>query len=141
MEFRTKFDNGQRVWVVLKTEHYQIIRCVTCSSTGKVSIGGDEFICPGCNGRSSRRNYAGSKYYISDTGTIGKVSVEDQMLGYDPKFRITYMIDTTGVGSGTVYEQSQIFASEEEAKSYCDRMNGVLPQNEEVGEPIPESKW
>jgi len=141
MKFETKFDNGQEVWIVQDNKHYQIIRCITCDSKGKIFLKEQEFICPGCDGRSSRRNYAGSKYCVSQHGRVGKVSIENQTIGYDPKFIITYMIDSTGVGSGNVYEEARLFASKAEAQLYCDQHNGLLPANEEVGEAIPESEW
>lgn len=141
MKFESKFDNGQEVWIVQENEHYQIIRCVTCDSKGKIFIKDQEFICPGCEGRSKRRNYAGRKFSVAQHGIVGKITIENQTLDYEPKFEISYMIDSTGVGSGTIYREPRVFGSKAEAQGYCDRMNGALPVDEEVGEPIPESMW
>jgi hypothetical protein len=142
--FETKFGCGETVWGVSYQEHIQIIRCETCDSTGKYTIKDTEYICPACEGRSSRRNYAGRKYFIREfAATVGKIQVELQTMGFDATGiqKNSYMIDSTGVGSGTVWSEDRLFGSKQEAQEFCDRMNGALPADEEVGEPIPESRW
>jgi hypothetical protein len=144
MKFESKFDCGQTVWGVSYKDHVQIVRCETCNSTGKYAIKGVEYICPACEGRSSRRNYVGPKYYVSDfAATVGKIEITLQTLGYGAKGtqETEYMIDATGVGSGTVWKEDRLFATLQEANEYCDRVNSGIPKDEEVGEPIPEARW
>jgi hypothetical protein len=138
MDYTTKFALRDKVWCVSDQEFYHIVKCKPCGNTGKVLIAGEELICPKCNGKSTHRQYAGRKFYISEFGTtVGQVRVEHTDLSsvsyYDngePNPKIEYMLTATGVCSGQIWKEDRLFASEEEARAHCDRKNGVLPPDE-----------
>lgn len=131
MTYTTKFDMGQTVWIVSRAEHRRIVKCLTCESVGKIHIGGEEFVCPKCCGASSYPQYAGSKAYIAHTGVIGKISVEHEPSAYDGKqMDISYMIDVTGIGSGTVWREENVFPTREAAQQHCDSANFAVPEDD-----------
>ena len=122
-----KFKVGQKVYAVsnrsdTKQKH---VECDVCNSTGYVKVEGREenFVCPVCYGRTETEHY-GYKYVISYyEATIGKVEIQE----YAPKYRhrhkseIRYMLEETGVGSGTVWREERLFATEEEANEFCEK--------------------
>ena len=64
------------------------------------------------------------KYVISHPkATIGKVDIEEYAEQYKEQYRskVTYMLDDTGVGSGAIWKEDRLFATEEEAQDFCDR--------------------
>jgi predicted RNA-binding Zn-ribbon protein involved in translation (DUF1610 family) len=100
------------------------VECDLCDSTGFVIVKGKdvEYICPQCFGDKQYKKL-GKEMTICKTGKIGKICVEQ----YDSQYKNTsgtkYMIDKTGVGSGTVWREEELFASEEEAQRACDEFN------------------
>jgi hypothetical protein len=139
MDFKTKFSLGDRVCTIKSCPANHIVKCVTCNHTGKVLIGGEEFVCPKCEGKSSHPVYDGHKYFIGDENVlVGKVSVsatQERYLsrlerGKGDRVETEYMLNTTGVGSGTVWREHELFNSRQEAQAECDKRNLSLPVNE-----------
>lgn len=136
--YETKFNLGDRVWGISDHRFEQIVRCKPCKNTGKIIIENEDLICPKCNGRSTHTQYAGQKSYVSEFGTeVGKVNIEHVDGPYthwhsdgEPNPKISYMVSSTGVGSGQVWPEDRLFHSEEEAQKYCDKKNGLLPIDE-----------
>lgn len=120
-----KFKINQKVYAVSsksvsKREH---VKCDVCNSTGKVKITGrdDDYVCPVCRGQMET-TYDGFEYIISYPGaSIGKVQTEEYAARYNCESRVTYMLKETGVGSGTVWREDRLFATEEEAKEFCEK--------------------
>ena len=117
MKIETKFNLGQHVWVV-STRHMRQkrVECPTCKGLGTVTIleTGSPIDCPKCYmcGRIFKdcKCLEFSKYQ----GSIGKIQVEH----YVGKVEIRYMIDSTGVGSGHVWREDQVFLTEEARSAY-----------------------
>ena len=123
-----KFELGQKVYAVTcvyntKTVH---VPCNICGSTGLVKVHGVEqdVTCPYCYGHTKTERI-GFKYVISHHGaTIGKrttVEYSDEYLYEGYKNEVEYMLKETGVGSGTVWHEHRLFATEEEAQEFCDK--------------------
>lgn len=124
---KPKFKVGQKVYAVSNRPNtrQKHVECDVCNSTGYVKVEGKDgkFICPACYGRTVTEHY-GYKYEISYyAATIGKVEIQE----YAPKYRhsykseIRYMLEETGVGSGAVWREERLFATEEEAKEFCEK--------------------
>jgi len=60
-------------------------------------------------------------WYIDCTGIIGKISIVSYAT--ENNYRVKYMLDSTGIGSGTVHNECDIFGSEEEALVECSKRN------------------
>lgn len=130
MKLETKFDLDQEVWIVhqgqVTKKHH--VQCEACDSTGYVTIKDRTYECPKCYGRMES-DICKLQYSIYSHGKVGKISSEHYSREYEyytDKDEITYMIDSTGVGSGSVWKESQVFDSEKSAQDYCDTMNKEL---------------
>ena len=126
-----KFELGQKVYAVkartnTRQEH---VKCEVCNSTGFVELKGIDdipFVCPECRGKMETVHY-GQEYMIAySEATIGKISTEEYENRYGYKSNVTYMLKETGVGSGTVWNENRLFATEEEALEFCDK---YIPSN------------
>jgi hypothetical protein len=136
MMYSTKFDIGQVVWAVRDTPFQQIVKCAPCGNTGAIHIGAEEFICPKCHGKAAYAQTVGNRLYVAESSKIGKIQIEDESGRHRwsgdtaPDCKISYMIESTGVGSGQVWDEAQLFALESEAQDFCDCRNGLLPASE-----------
>lgn len=123
----TKYNIGDRVWIIQSQYTTRLVECVACERTGKVKIAGEEYTCPKCGGGSRHPQHCGHKWLVWESGVIGKFEYEytDPKYIYDENERtkqpkITYMLDTTGVGSGTLHSEANLCRSHEEAVAECE---------------------
>ena len=142
----TKFNLGEHVYIVSSHRFDRIVRCKPCHNTGNVIIGDEQLLCPKCNGRSTHTQYAGEKFYVEEFDTVvGKIAIEEISPGYwhredEPNPKITYMVSTTGVGSGTLWPEERIFGTEADAQNFCNSKNGpLLPDETEPGKQVHRS--
>lgn len=124
---QAKYNVGQKVYAVSnRSDSRQIhVKCDVCNSTGKVKVEGreEEYECPVCHDRTETEHY-GYKYVISyHNATIGKVNIEEYSPKYADKFqsRVMYMLEETGVGSGSLWREDRLFATEDEANDFCEK--------------------
>lgn len=127
MDITTKFNLGQQVYMISSCSAQRIVHCEICKRTGTITIANEEFICPKCNGTSKRPEYIGLRYYVSGKSIVGKIEVERYLDKYNNghssyESRNTYMVESTGVGSGNIWNESDLFASEE-ALQECEFRN------------------
>lgn len=132
MNITTKFDLGQTVYAVHRGMESLRDECPLCGDTDRVTLTtGQVVMCP--------ERYSGSHrsviqrwwpWTIRNTGTVGQVRVELTApgFGYDEdeesvKRRRQYMLIETGVGSGSLYNECDLFASKEEAEAACAERN------------------
>jgi hypothetical protein len=137
MILETKYDIGQKVWTVTESRSAIYAPCETCKGTGKVAMTtGRQLPCPDCQSFQAPvgQKCVGSEVHweISAEGHIGKVQVEqygDDRPSYIHKHRqVTYMLDSTGIGSGGLYYEPDVFPSREEAQAECDRQNALIAE-------------
>lgn len=124
---KAKYKVGQKVCAVSnRSDSRKIhVECDVCNSTGKVKIEGSdkEYECPVCHGRMKTEHY-GYKYVISYyEATIGKVEIQEYSKKYEKKHKseVRYMLEETGVGSGTIWREDRLFATEKEAADFCEK--------------------
>lgn len=143
MELTAKYHLGQVVWAVSRANFKRLVNCQACNATGKITIGGEQFVCPKCGGSSAYPQNAGEKCYIDLSSRIGKVEITAYEADHckewdDPPIQVKYMLKATGVGSGRVWKEEELFFSEEEAQAYCDSHNLTLPQDEPGATQLPQ---
>lgn len=123
---QAKYRVGQKVYAVSnRSDSRQIhVNCDVCNFTGKVKVEGREekYECPVCHGKTKTEHY-GYKYVISFyKATIGKVRIEEYAKKYrKEKSEVTYMLEETGVGSGSIWREDRLFPTEKEANDFCER--------------------
>jgi hypothetical protein len=115
----TLYSVGDVVWHAGTTTEQRQHPCPDCNGTRQwkaVSPAGDEFTfaCPRCNASYSSRDDMSLKYSAFTPSvnrlTIGSVRHDSRPFNEEP--RTEYMCRETGVGSGTVYRESDLFADE-----------------------------
>lgn len=120
----TKYSVGDTVWLAATTTTQKQHNCPDCLGSRKweaKSPAGDDFTfsCPRCTANYSAHDELSLTYTAHaprvERLTIGSVRVNtaDTERGDEP---VSYMCRETGVGSGTVYRQSQLFPSKDEAE-------------------------
>lgn len=124
---KPKFKVGQKVYAVSNRSdtRQKHVKCDVCNSTGYVKVEGKDgkFICPACYGRTETEHY-GYKYVISYCeATVGKIEIQEYAPEYwcNYKSEIRYMLKETGVGSGQVWKEERLFATEKEASEFCEK--------------------
>lgn len=120
MTIETQFEIGQKVWHP----------CEACGGSGQVELKNGVRTCPECYGRRGRYEYEPTRWMLAegryDNGglvyiaplTIGQIRVQ---LGHDPETRL--MMEETGVGSGRLWNGENVFLSESDALSECEKRN------------------
>lgn len=128
MKITTKFSIGERVWVIARSHVYQPHPCRTCNESGSIEIQGDTFVCPRCSGRKMEQRGC-ERWHVDRSDVVGQIRFEaTKPLEYHDSvseggFTEAYMLETSGVGSGSVYDARQLFAAEDHAETECLRRN------------------
>lgn len=132
MNITTKFDLGQTVYAI--HQGFETLRdeCPLCGDTDAVTLTtGQRVMCPERYGNGHRSVIQRWwPWVLWRSGTVGQVRVElvDPKYGYDDdaesvKRRRQYMLAETGVGTGSLYNECDLFASKEEAEAACTALN------------------
>ncbi len=120
MKIETKFDLGQAVWLVKEYPKHVTIPCPGCEGRGDIPLAdGTSGRCPKCYGNKTKVNVASVDWHVDGPMTIGNVRVslfgvpnEDE---HEDERR--YMCHETGVGSGTLWREPDLFATRQEAEA------------------------
>lgn len=136
MHLPTKFDLGQYVVTIWHGPTERLVSCTVCDGTSWINVKGHRYLCPECHGHGTQREHIPARWHVAHFGIVGRIQVETTAhLGDGPAqpYRVTdtpvgplainYMIDATGVGSGTLHYEPNVFADEAEAQAECDRRN------------------
>lgn len=128
MEIITKFNLNQKVYPICNYQKEVVTTCPTCDGIGEVTIADKEYICPECYGSGTKTFVEPQKWQVINEyiGKIGKVAVELYVERYQKRNyedQIRYMLKSTGVGSGTLWNEDDLFATIEEAQAECERRN------------------
>jgi len=132
MEINTKYNFGDYVYpIISKPEEIKVYNnCPVCHDIGKIELNNTKYTCPECRGNTYKIKYGDPEWFVYSHGGgfIGKIDLdlydkkyEDNYYGH--KSKISYMLDTTGIGSGNLWEEDNLFLSKEEAQVECDRRN------------------
>lgn len=139
MRLDTKFDLGQRVVAIERRSERVLVPCGFCSDSGRVTgADGTSRTCPKCFG-ASRYEHLPQAWTVVGVMTVGQVRVEvTDSLGTDDGEVFDnfapqggredqYMLVETGIGSGRLWDEADVFATADEAKSACDERNATVP--------------
>lgn len=114
------YEIGDKVYCVSTRNKEKFLDCPDClgkkewKTTSPAGID-YSFDCPRCTAGHIHDKYKLSYYEITYTiviRTIGSIRIDTN----DKKKPITYMCEETGVGSGSVYDEKDLFGSEAAAK-------------------------
>ncbi|MEN6445015.1 MAG: hypothetical protein ABFC98_03105 [Candidatus Cloacimonas sp.] len=138
MEIKTKFSNGDKVYTLTRTAKQLTSTCPCCAGKG-IILGEDcnDYFCPMCHRKGYL--YAGNKTVWEVVGpyTIGQVRVEitGESEGYSPggifdnygpqkyEYIEQYMLEETGIKSGTLHYADLLYSTFEAAQEACEKRN------------------
>ena len=128
MNIKTKYNLKDFVYPISQGGYDEFIKCETCEGRGIVNVNNTEktIHCPDCWGDGGHKEWKADNWYVHEEscGRVGRIGVEiyDKKY-YDGKKEYMYMLDSTGVGSGTVWNEDCLFPSAEEAQAECNKRN------------------
>lgn len=118
MQLTTKYSIGDVVYrKVPEYRDFRIVTCGLCKGSGRVDIAGLEdrrAECPDCYGRGTK----GVDFPVPERAealTVGQVQVVTRGKTDRAAKEITYMCEETGIGSGTLHREEDLFLTAEEA--------------------------
>lgn len=143
MIIETKFDLGAIVWNAWNGIESYWDPCEFCAATGQVSSADGNTLrpCPECYGRKRAMKSRPKAWFVSGPFTVGQVRVEvtdspgidlsDEPFEWDnykakKNSEERYMLVETGIGTGTLHDAANLFATEEEALAACDERNATV---------------
>ena len=138
MEIKTRFDFGDKPWKIWTTPTREWKACGFCGESGRI-IGKDNEsrCCPDCYGRKGGCVHINKGWDVMGQLTIGEIKVEtraEDSVGYGDSmfsnfgpqkafYKEGYMCKETGIGSGTVHYDTELFHSKEDAEAECKKRN------------------
>ncbi|QQO97481.1 hypothetical protein Molly5_183 [Maribacter phage Molly_5] len=131
MRIDTKFSNKDMVVPIALVDKTVMKTCDTCKGTAKlhvVELKDYTTKCPKCSyGKvfdKLERSWEVQTFNISE---VGRVTVEYYAKPNTSHVdRITYMLEATGIGSGRVWKEEDLFEDTEQAHDECDKRNAEL---------------
>jgi len=114
-----KFNIGSKVWVATTSTEPVAIMCPDCLDKRRWECAlpnGDRLLipCSSCEGGGPRIYTHRPRTW---EGTVGSVRINTE-----DKQPVSYMLTETGVGSGSVYYEESVFATESEARVTADAL-------------------
>lgn len=137
MNVETKYSLGQVLWGIEQSYKVVSIICVDCEGEAQIQYHGVSYECRRCHGKGSTGNKSVGLCWspatrLPEGGMVGRIEV----LLYSPgtsgyTSRTAYMLEPTGVGSGTSWAEDNLFPTEEEAGFACVMRNELLEKESE----------
>lgn len=131
----TKFAIGDRVWRAWTNTERRQHPCPDCMGSREwraISPAGGEytFCCPRCGG-GYRSNDEASLDYTAYTPSVSQLTIGSVRIDTNEDKPVTYMCVETGVGSGSIYYEKDLFATKEDAEAAAERLaqsqNATVP--------------
>ena len=84
--------------------------------------------CPDCSGACGSATWKKDKWFLEAryTSTIGQIQTETYGKRSEGVDGNKYMIEATGIGSGTAWKETDLFFTKEAARAECDKRNELL---------------
>ena len=120
MKIETHYSLEDEVYVISRRSESKTVACPTCDGNPPKFADGSSPWCRVCHGDGHVR-WAGRNEWqvIVHGGAVGQVKVE---AGRDGT-KVQYMLDPTGIGTGTNWNEKDVYGSPQEAKAECGRRN------------------
>ena len=138
MNITSKYNLGQKVFAGGCMWHSVPVTCEHCNGSGMVTVStaleSYDVPCPYCEqdmwGQKSKgyTNAYDFHTYVHSL-TIGEVRVEISNTKHDAE----YMCEETGVGSGTLHDEKNLFETYEEAKAHGEAQAAEAKLRREIG--------
>jgi hypothetical protein len=137
MEPQSKFSLNNTVYAIAQRMEQKFIVCAECGGEGWATFAnGKKTRCSKCFGDKGSHKNVAMKWIIEARLTIGQIRIVLTNIVSDGMFdnvghyeegkteqKVEYMAYETGIGSGRVHYEENLFATEEEAQAECDRRN------------------
>jgi hypothetical protein len=136
----TKYDYGQHLYCLTRSNvDLPAVCCDACEGEKVVVVRGEKFSCPKCGGKGVLVKTAHG-WIVGGSGTVGHVRATRARVDNFTNFewwepepvegslltRVEYMLDSTGVGSGTIWPEGNLFPSRESAQAEADSRNDYV---------------
>lgn len=143
-----KYDIGDTVYCASTRNAQHTLPCPDCLDTKKwkvITPGGDtlEADCARCIGRYSYSDIP-SLDYLKHVGSVSKLTIGSIRIDTDRKPRswphsgpVQYMCVETGVGSGNLYNEEQLWREEHEAQADAEQMAAEANAKAAPKQPTP----
>lgn len=147
MDIKTKFNFFDKVREISFERDRVWTKCSFCDGEKNINgADGSSAICPECHGHGSRWMDEDKKWSLGESLTIGQIRTEEtaesngldensMFSNYGPqrhKYIEQYMCYETGIGTGTLHNHYNLFATDEEAQAECDRRNAEGTKPEQI---------
>lgn len=126
MEIRSHYNLGDPVWLINLVRVERFEECPSCKQ-GQVPLpDGRSLKCPRCDGKGAIAECSVGRWRVKRKLTVGQIRIE---IAGKLDDREQYMCQETGVGSGSVYNVSDLYSSEALAQAECDKRNNAGEQD------------
>lgn len=121
MIIETKFNLNDKVYYIRKSMASIFIKCKRCKGKGSLELlEGGSVGCPDCYSRGGESKLIPDQWMISSfPSPIGKIGVIYYRKKEKRKPEHKYMIESTGIGSGSVYHEKDLFKRKRDAEKEC----------------------
>jgi len=114
MILRTRFSLGDQVYIrKVQCLEKPRVPCKICDGTKIVFIKGISYLCPECKGAGHGPIEFHDRAVTLGPYTVARVTTDASYEGTE----IKYMTEDAGCPSGTLWKESQLFETEEEAEA------------------------
>jgi len=124
---KTKYILGEMLVPIHKHRKHHQVTCSSCGGTGRLTIleTSEKINCKTCYGRASTTEVEEEKWNVcvENMSICGNIRTIEYLNKDDGKTCIQYMLQATGVGSGTLWYEDQIYRTIDEAQAECDKRN------------------
>lgn len=129
MILTSKYDLGQRVHKISRLHETVGTPCAVCGGTGRLALvnGGDvpctyQYKSPRCDNGKIRTELV-FRWTLTESLTVGRIEVRvtapHQYIDPERDNAVSYMCRETGVGSGPIHYERDLFATRDEALAEC----------------------
>lgn len=127
--FCPKYALGQTLWTIHRVQREVRETCPVCTGEGRLAIAGEMFACPKCHSARVLLRWDKASWSVTGRGDVGCIDIRATSERFAESTRgeanplIRYMLDSTGVGSGTLWNEECLWPSQEDAMAECARLN------------------
>lgn len=120
MRIQTKYGLGDQVVNIWPKAGFKTLPCPQCAGTPPRFADGKPAYCHHCRGVGELRKEVRQEWVVVRHLTIGMVRAEREM---GKATETSYMALETGVGSGQIYREDNLFPTVADAEAECAKRN------------------
>ena len=124
MIIQTKYKLSQTIWFICNKREQIDYPCPTCKGVGEVKINDTPpRSCPDCWGKRIRTKWEDTKWLVELPMVIGQVRCEITGKPDEIQQKNQYMCYESGIGTGSIYFEKDLFPTKESAEAECKERN------------------